>query len=92
MKRVKLETAPPSVQEFFHALPLEEGVEFEAKGQVIGKFLPASLFSVAEKKALVEERWRLIQQAEVRTKDVPARVIDREIDEAVDEVRGRQHP
>jgi hypothetical protein len=91
MKRRKLDKADEAVKKFFRSLRLGVGgIELELDGKVIGKIIPANQLSPAEAKALVEERWALIRQAQELNKGVPARVIEREVREAVEEVRRRQ--
>jgi hypothetical protein len=91
MKRVNLDRAPPAVKQFVSTLPLEsEGVELELNGRALCRVLPPGQLSEAEKKALIDERWRLIRQARERNRGVPARVIEREVQEAVEQVRRRR--
>jgi len=88
MKRIKLDRAGRAVQTFVRTLPVEhDGVELELNGQVICKVVPALQFSEAEKKALIEERWKLIRQARQRNRGVPGQVIEREVRDAVEQVR-----
>ena len=88
MKRLNLDHDERSLKEFVRALPLQhEGIELELDGRIVCKIVPPLQFSEAEKKALVEERWQLIRQAQERNKGVPARIIEREIREAVEAVR-----
>lgn len=88
MQRISLDAADEAVKKFLRALPLDQdGVELELNGRLLCKIVPAAQLSAAEKEALVEERWRLIRRARERSKHVPASVVEREIDEAIDEVR-----
>jgi hypothetical protein len=91
MRRINVDRVQPAVKDFLRNLPVEQdGVELELGGRVICKVIPALQFSEAEKKALMKERWRLVRKAQERNKGVPARVIEREVREAVDEVRRRR--
>jgi hypothetical protein len=91
MKRVKLDKADRSVQRFFRSLPEDQdGVELELNGRVLCKVIPPLQFSDAEKAALVQGARELVRRARERNRGVPARVLDREVREAVKGVRGRQ--
>ncbi len=91
MKRLSLDAAPPAVREFVASLPLDpDGVELEMNGHIVCKVLGPSHLLDAEKQALIKERWELIRRAQVRNKGVPARVLEREVQDAVEEVRRRR--
>jgi hypothetical protein len=91
VQRVRLDSEPPAVKEFLRTLNVgNDGVELEIAGQVICKVIPALKFSEAEKAALLKERWEMIRKARQRNKSVPANVIEREVREAVDDVRKRK--
>jgi hypothetical protein len=90
MKRVKLDEADRSVQEFVRKLPIDgEGVELELDGRVLCKVIPPLQFSDAEKAAWAQEARELLRRARERNKGVPARVIEREVREAVKAVRSK---
>ena len=91
VKRVSLDAEKPEVRRFIRNLPIEaDGVELELNGRVVCKVVPSLHFSEAEKEALVRERWELIRRAQRRAKGLPPKIIEREVQEAVDEVRGRK--
>jgi antitoxin (DNA-binding transcriptional repressor) of toxin-antitoxin stability system len=91
MRKVTLDKAAPAVKKFFRALKIgNEGVEVVLNGEVVYKVVPASQMSEAEKQAMLERTWKLINRARERNKGVPARVIAREVRDAIDEVRRRQ--
>lgn len=91
MTRVILDRAPPAVKKFVQDLPIgPEGVELELAGKVIGKLIPAFQLSEAEKGRLIARGRALLRKARNRNKGVPARVIEREVRQAVAEVRGRK--
>jgi hypothetical protein len=92
MRRVKLDHAPAVVRKFLKSIdPGADGVELEMNGKLIGKLVSPSAFTEAEKKALIKKRWQLIRRAQKRNRGVPGRVIEREIREAVEQVRrGKQ--
>lgn len=91
MNKVSLDAESPDVKQFIRGLTIAaEGVELELDGKVICKIVPSAVFSDAEKTALVEERWRIIRRVQKRMTGLPPKVIEREIEEAVDEVRQRK--
>jgi hypothetical protein len=91
MKRINLDQAPLAVKKFLRDLPRDdEGVELELAGEVICKIIGADQMSDGEKDALLERGWELIRQVQERNKQVPAKVIQREVRRAVSEVRSRQ--
>jgi hypothetical protein len=88
MKRVKLDNAAPEVKRFVQSISVVgDGVELELNGQVVCRIM--SEMSSEERAALAEEARKLIRSAQERNKSVPARVIEREIRKAVDQVRRR---
>jgi hypothetical protein len=88
MQRIRLDTANEAVKKLLRSLPVDRnGIELELDGALLCKIVPAAQLSDAEKQALIEERWRLIRRARERSKHVPACVLEREVDEAIDEVR-----
>ena len=90
MNRVCLDKESTEIKRFVRRLPIaSEGVELELNGKVVCKVVPSSVFADAEKRALVEERWKIIQRVQKRTKGLPPKVIERDIERAVDEVRKR---
>ncbi len=91
MQRIQIDRAAPAVKKFLRSLPLTpNGVQLELAGQVIGQFLPPSEFSAVEKAAVIARGRELVKRARQRNKGVPARVLEREVHEAVKEVRQRR--
>jgi hypothetical protein len=91
MRKVKVDKAAPSVKKFVRSLKVgQEGVEVVLDGKTVFKAIPASQMSEAERKALIDRTWEMIRKVRERNRHVPASVIQREIREAVDEVRRRQ--
>ena len=91
MKRVNLDKAAPAVKRFVRSLEVDaEGVELAIGDRVICKVVPPMQLSEAEKAALLKKGWELIRRAHERNKDVPARVIEREVREAVKTVRSKR--
>jgi hypothetical protein len=92
MHRIKLDTAPAQVRQFLEDLPLDQGgVELELNGRVLYQVIPSYQLADAQCEAALAEGWELIRGAHERNKDVPENVIEREVREAVDEVRRRRH-
>ncbi len=91
MNKVCLDAESPEIKRFVRKLPIARGgIELELNGRIICKVVPSTVFSDAEKQALVEDRWKIIQRVQKRTKGLPPKVIEREIEQAVDEVRRRK--
>jgi hypothetical protein len=89
MIRINLDATVPAVKEFFRRLPLSpDGVELELEGQVVCTVSPP--FSKAEKNALIERGRELVRRARERNKNVPSAVLQREVEEAVAQVRLRR--
>ena len=90
MRKVVLDKTP-AVKRFIKSLKLDhDGVELEADGKIVAKVVPPTQLSEAEKQAMVDKTWKMIREVRERNRHVPARVIEREVREAVDEVRRRQ--
>jgi hypothetical protein len=90
MHRVNLDSAPAAVRKFMAALPLEpDGVELELNGQVVCKVISRHQLSEVQRDALLEQGSQLMRQAQRRNKGVSGKVIEREVRDAVDEVRRR---
>ncbi len=91
MKRVNLDRTSLAVKKFVRSLPVDhEGLELELDGRVICKIISPLQLTEEEKQAFIEERWQLIRRARERNKGVPARVIAREVREAVETVRRKR--
>jgi hypothetical protein len=91
MKHIVIDKYDERVRQFIRSLPLEpDGVAIELDGHVICKVVSPYQLSDAERDAALQRGWDLIEQAGARNKDVPAKVIEREVHKAVDEVRQRR--
>jgi hypothetical protein len=91
MRRIKLDSAAPAVKKLLRHLPAQpHGVELELGGEVIGTLLPPPGLSEAEKAALRARGRALVQRARRLNKGVSARVLEREVDQAVREARTRR--
>ena len=88
MKRVNLDTATADVKAFVRGLPLDgDGVELELEGQVVCEVLPPQDVSPAQAAALIARAREIAARSRARNKGVPARVIERTVVDALDEVR-----
>lgn len=88
MPRISLDKEPPDVQRFIQNLAAEgEGVDLEINGQVVCRLIPSAHLTDAEKERLVRDRWALMHRAQERNRNVATDVLEREVLEAVDEVR-----
>lgn len=91
MRRVKLDKAGPQVRKFFRSLRVaQEDVELELGGEIVCKVSAANRISDAAKVSLRKQGRELLKRAHERTKDVPAKVIAKEVDAAIRAVRSRR--
>jgi hypothetical protein len=91
MTRVKIDDAPHAVKHFISTMAVKsEGIELELNGRIVCRLYPPAQLSEEEKKALIDQRWHLIRQAQHRNRGVPALKIQREVRKAVEKVRRRQ--
>ena len=91
MRRVKLDKAGPEVKNFFRSLPVaHEDVELELDGEIICKLSAGNRLSDAEKAALRKKGRELLKRSHERNKDVPAKVIAKEVEAAIRAVRSRR--
>src|SRR5688572_10687380 len=90
MQRVNLDSAPAAVKNFVSALPNDpDGVELVLNGQVVRKVIGPQQLTEPERAELLDKVTKQIRRAHQRNKAVPARVIAREVQAAVEEVRSR---
>ena len=86
---INLDRENDLIKQFIRSLPIEsQGVALELDGQVICKVVPP--FAEGHEHALIERGRELVRRARERNRGVPARVIEREVREAIDEVRQRE--
>lgn len=91
MQRVQVDAAVPAVKDFILSLPLDRGdIELELNGEVVCRVINAAKATEKEKAGIVAEGWELVRRARERNRDVPAKVIEREVNEAIAEVRSRR--
>jgi hypothetical protein len=91
VKQIKLDRQDDRIKEFIRTLPIEpDGVELELNGKIICRVVGPHQLTAAERAAILERGRELIKRARHRNKGVPAKVLEREVQEAVDEVRGRK--
>ena len=88
MKQIRIEDE--HIKDFLRGLPLgTEGVALEVDGSVLCKVIDPHQLSDADRDAILQTGWERVRRARDRNKGVPAKIIDREVSEAVEEVRGR---
>ncbi|MFO0965230.1 MAG: hypothetical protein U0793_06550 [Gemmataceae bacterium] len=91
MKRVQVDHQPPAVKKFLEELRITpEGVELRLGGETIGKFFPPAELTDAEKEQVLARGRDLVARARRRNEGVPARILEREVHQAVNEVRRRR--
>ena len=91
MKKLSVNREKDAIKEFISGLPLEDdGVQLELDGKIICQVLPPEAFTEADKDALIQRGRQLVAQARQRNKGVPARAIEREVRDAVNQVRHRK--
>jgi hypothetical protein len=90
MKRVNIDTATADVRQFIRGLPLgNEGIELELDGKIVCEIVPPHAVSDAERHMLISRARECAARARARNTGVPARTIEREVQQAVDTVRRR---
>jgi hypothetical protein len=88
MKHIVIDQHNEHVRDFIRNLPIEpDGVELELDGEVVCKVIAPNQLSDEERAAVLERGWLLVERASARNKNVPAKVIESEVEEAVDQVR-----
>ena len=90
MKRLSLDTATTDIKQFVRGLPIAEGLELELEGEVVCTVFPPHAISPDERAALVARARELLARSRERNKGTPARVLERKVQETLDEVRGRK--
>jgi hypothetical protein len=89
MTRISVDAAPPAVKKFIRSLAIDaNGVEITLGGKVVCRIIPPGQLSDAEKAAQFAEVRQLLGEARDHSKRVPARVIERNIRNALKTVRG----
>jgi hypothetical protein len=92
MKHIVIDQHDEQVREFIRSLSLEpDGVELELDGQVVCKVIAPHQLSDEERDAILTRGWKLVERTGERNKGVSSKVIEREVNEAVDQVRRRKH-
>ena len=88
MQRLKIDQASLAVKRFVRSLPFDpEGVELELDGHVVCKVVAPNQLSESGKKAVLKAGWQQVRKTQERNRGVPAKVIQREIEKAVSDVR-----
>ena len=91
MQRLKLDSQNPAIRQFVRKLrPRREGLELEFDGEIVCKIFPPD-YDPQMDQAQARKRLReLMRKGQEHNKGVPARVLEREIQDGIDKVRGRK--
>ncbi len=90
MARSDVGTSKQSVRQFFKRLgKVREPVEVMLDGALVAKIIAPTELSDAEKQRILDEGWAVVEKSRVRTKGIPASVIQKEVNKAVREVLAR---
>lgn len=89
-QRIDLATTEKAVRDFVTGLgDVREPVKLVLNGALVAKIIPATELSDAEKQRILREGMAVVDKARARTKDISASVIQKEVNEAVQECRVR---
>lgn len=89
-QRIDVTTTKKPVRQFLQELgTLRSPVELVVEDTVVAKLIPPAELSEKEKQRILDKGWQAVQCARSRTRGIPASVIQKEVDEAVREVRAR---
>jgi hypothetical protein len=89
LMHVSLDRENELVKQFIRSLPLaSEAIDLELDGQVICKVVPPT--DDSEQRTMIERGRELVRRARERNRDEPSKVIEREVCEAVRDVRSRK--
>ena len=90
MKQLNIDEQELAVRQFLESLAAaSEETAVQANGKIVLRILPPNLLGDDEKQVLIERRRELMRQACDRAKSMKPEEIDRLVQDAVDEVRGR---
>jgi hypothetical protein len=91
MKRVNVDAAAESVKQFVRNLPVNvQGLELELDGKIVCEVIAPRSMSTVERAALVARVRQRAKKSRERNAGISARVIEREIQQAVEQVRRRK--
>lgn len=91
MIRLNVDTATREVRQFVRNLPMSgDGIELEMDGKVVCEILPPRSVTPAERAMLVARARAIASRSRARTAGDSTRSIERTVQEAVDQVRGRK--
>jgi hypothetical protein len=86
--RVPIDAAAAAVKDFLRSLPLDAGaIDLELDGRIVCTILPCLSQPAGEGPALIERGRELVRRSRERNRGVSARTIEREVSEAVEQVR-----
>jgi hypothetical protein len=79
-----------SIREFLRGLgEVRSSVDLVLEGYVIARLVPPTEMTAEEKRQVLDEGLSVLQRVDLRTKGMPASVINDEVRKAVQEVRAR---
>jgi antitoxin (DNA-binding transcriptional repressor) of toxin-antitoxin stability system len=89
-KQIDVTTAKRPVRDFLQSLrPVREPVELVVEGEVFARIIPPQELSDSEKEAIILKGWQFVQKARARNKGVPTKQLEKEVEQAVKQVRER---
>jgi hypothetical protein len=87
-QRIDLSAADAPVRDFFAGLtPIREPVELVLRGTAVGRLVPPSELSDAEKQRILDQGWAAVDKARARMKGIRSSVVRKAVDKAVRAVR-----
>lgn len=79
------------VADFLRSLgPIRQPITLLLGGKAVACLVPPEELSEAEKERILQEGWKLVEQARARTKDLPEREIVKAVHQAVKRVRSQR--
>jgi hypothetical protein len=89
-QRIDLATTPKPLRDFIRNLgTLREPIELVAEGTVVAKLVPPTELTDEEKQRILAEGWEVVQRARAQAAGRSPAEIQKEVDQAVREVRER---
>jgi hypothetical protein len=87
---IDLATTQQAVRDFIRGVgKVREPVELVLDGNVVARIVPPTELSEAEKQRILDKGWAAVKKARTRTEGIPASVIQKSVDKAVQKVRAR---
>ena len=89
-QRIDLAVINKPVREFIRDLgTFHETIELMVEGDVVAKLIPATELSDQEKQRVLHDGWEVVKKARANASEVSALAVQRMVDQAVQEVKGR---